>query len=125
MDGSNRRESEEQTYIFFTDFLDACEGKLCMLTTYHYEVGIVFFLDKQVGCSVEDVLVFFSGADCLPPLGFHRSPELHFLEPADLFPTASTCSLILRLPTRYHDYESFKVAMVQALTMNDGFGAGP
>ena len=88
-------------------------------------LALCYFEDKQVSCSVADVLVFLSGADRTPPLGFNRSPELHFLEPTDLFPTASTCLLILRLPTRYHDYESFKEAMTQALTMNDGFGAGP
>ena len=27
-EGSNARESEEQAYIFYSDFLDACEGKI-------------------------------------------------------------------------------------------------
>lgn len=37
--------------------------------------------------------------------------------------TASTCDIILRLPTLHgEDYQSFKEAMIMSLKGNDGFG---
>jgi len=60
-----------------------------------------------------------------PPLGFPETPQLHFLDKEALFLTASTCSLILRIPTRYHAYEEFRDAFIRGLKENDGFGAGP
>ena len=71
------------------------------------------------------MLVFFTGADCVPPLGFPPRPCLHFLGSDAMFPTASTCSLILRLPTCYSTYEAFKDAMIEGLTCNGGLDGGP
>jgi len=68
---------------------------------------------------------FFSGADRPPPLGFPCTPQLHYLLEDAIFPTSSTCSLILRLPTRHQNYDDFRDAMIRALKENDGFGAGP
>ena len=71
---------------------------------------------------MEDILVFFSGASRLPPLGFQKSPTLNFSE-ENLYPTASTCSLILNIPTRYgSDYESFKGALHIDFKFHGGFG---
>lgn len=80
-------------------------------------------------CSVADVLEFASAADRIPPLGFGKIPTVEFLPPRDCFgfpqkfATASTCDIILRLPT-YHgeSYDLFKESMIMSLKDNDGFG---
>ncbi len=77
-----------------------------------------------VPCSLEDILVFFSGTDRVPPLGFDVHPSVTFLYDKKLkFATASTCSLQLRLPTcQVDNYSKFKEDMILSLKGNDGFG---
>ena len=66
---------------------------------------------------------FFTGADKIPPLGFNKTPSLEFLDGCDkILPTASTCSITMRIPTCYKEYGCFKDAMNLALKGNDGFG---
>ena len=56
----------------------------------------------------QHILVFFTGTEREPPLGFPKQPELHFLHHGVLA-TASTCDLILRLPMNFHnDCNRFK-----------------
>lgn len=70
-----------------------------------------------------------SGADRIPPLGFGKKPTVEFLPEHDMFgdvqkfATASTCDIILRLPT-YHGerYDLFRESMIMSLKDNDGFG---
>ena len=90
---------------------------------FHYCVLLI--TDREICSSLEDVLVFFTGADRVPPLGFPHTPSLHFLDDTAMFPTASTCSLVLCLPTRYSTYDAFKDAMIEALTCNGGLDGGP
>ena len=75
-------------------------------------------------CVVRDILIFCSGADRLPPLGFERELKIVFVgQEAGKLSTASTCDLTLRLPTVHgDDYESFKEALTMSLKGNDGFG---
>ena len=66
------------------------------------------------------MLIFFTGSDRVPPLGFNKPLTVSFLvgeeEP---FATASMCDLQLRLPS---DYNSFADAMVLSFKGNNGFG---
>ena len=84
-----------------------------------------FPLDGRTGCLVEEVLVFFTGADRVPPLGFDQVSKVVFLHNETAkFCTASTCDLHLRLPICYgEDYDAFKEALIMSLKDNDGFGA--
>ena len=82
-----------------------------------------FFIDEDNACNLKDVLIFFSGSDRVPPLGYDVSPSLVFLHHSNArFPTASTCDLQLRLPASYVDYEGFKEAMLLGIKGNNGFG---
>ena len=76
----------------------------------------------NTGCKVGDVLAFCSGADRIPPLGFGKQPKIEFLRQGYKLATASTCDIVLRLPTIHGDYESFKDAIIMSLKDNDGFG---
>ena len=80
--------------------------------------------DTDIGCSVEDVMVFFSGSNHIPPTGFAKKPTIVFVhDPLRKLATASTCDLQLRLPVCHGtDYETFKQNMVLSIKGNDGFG---
>ena len=82
------------------------------------------FLEGKVVCTVVDALIFMSGTDHEPPLGFPHEPKVAFLHGSGRFCTASTCDLQLRLPTVHEDYNEFKSSMVLAFKGNDGFGGG-
>lgn len=80
--------------------------------------------EVECSCSLQDVLMFFSGASSIPPCGFEGIiPTMIFLHNIDaVLPTASTCDLEFRLPATYTDYQKFKDAMVLGLKGHDGFG---
>ena len=70
------------------------------------------------------MLVFFTGTNQVPPIGFEKVPTVSFLHHDAMFATASTCDVKLRLPIKYgDDIERFKQAMIMSLKDNDGFGA--
>ena len=77
-----------------------------------------------MGCTLEDILIFFTGADTVPAVGFGKTPKLSFLDnvPSRLLPTASTCAIELRIPTCHTDYASFRQYMELALKGYCGFG---
>ena len=91
-------------------------------------VPLCAFLDEDtdLGCSVEDVMVFFSGTNHILPTGFAKSPTVMFThDPQRRLATASTCDLQLRLPVCHGtDYERFKHDIILSVKGNDGFG-GP
>lgn len=65
--------------------------------------------------SLTDIMVFFSAAAKPPPLGFPDKPMLEF-NSSNVYPTASTCALVLKLPTKYQrSYTEFKRAMFVGL----------
>ncbi|KAK7922263.1 hypothetical protein WMY93_009165 [Mugilogobius chulae] len=92
--GSNARVRETKTVGFWRDWL----------------------IDVSDGCrpvTLEDVLIFASGVDSLPPLDFLQKPEIEFLHDTGMgprrYPEANTCSVILRLPlhTEYDDFVEY------------------
>ena len=127
--GTRQRELQEQSYVFFGDFLDLVEGTSILFSVW-LKLSIVYSIstDKQIdGCTLGDVLSFFSGADYPPPLGFNKKPQLQFLanEGKKILPTASTCALTLWLPTCHMTGEDFNQSLRMAILDNDGFGGGP
>ena len=128
-EGCIKRPLEEQTWIHFCDFLDECEGiKLHRMSTNVNKINVTFChftaKDGKTNCAVKDILIFCSGAERLPPLGFGREPKIAFLSSEDgKLATASTCDLTLRLPTVHcEDYDSFKEWMILSIKGHDGFG---
>ena len=71
--------------------------------------------------TLQHVLIFCTGADREPPLGFPKQALLEFNN--DVLATASTCDLIFCVTTRYHDnYTKFKEMMVESLISGVEFG---
>jgi len=79
------------------------------------------YYNYAVGVSLETVMSFFSGADDIPHWGYPHEPLINF-NPDSAYPTASTCTLQLTLPTCYSEYLAFKRALDTAFTMHGGFG---
>ena len=78
--------------------------------------------EGTTSCSIEDVLVFITGSDRVPPLGFDVKVKVMFLH-SGRFCTSSTCDLQLRIPISHgENYEAFEEAMIMSLKDNDGFG---
>ena len=92
---------------------------LAILNKTKYFVAIA---EANSMISLKDVLIFFTGTDREPPLGFDCQPKLTFADSTQLFATASTCELILRLPLRHSSYEDFKSYMEMSFKGNDYFG---
>jgi len=76
--------------------------------------------DNGQQVKLSDVIVFFSGAQREPPLGFRDKPTLCFIE--GNLATSSTCQLKLRLPFCHEDYKSFSKYMTLSLMGHHGFG---
>ena len=89
-----------------------------------YNFWLLNYVEGSTNCEVKEVLVFFSGADCVHLLGFVTKPTISFLhDQSARFCTASTYDIHLRLPTRYGDnYSEFREAMIMSPKDNDGFG---
>ena len=99
---------------------------LAMPALWLFTASVCLFdtVEGEVNCRLEDLVISFSGADRPPPLGFRTQPDLEFLDQNAILPTASTCSLVIRLPICHSNYDDFKDAMILALHGNNGFG-GP
>ena len=90
-----------------------------MLFNFVVDEGVLTPDGRNV--TLKDVLVFFSGADAIPPLGFPREPSLVFIHNSLPLPTASTCALELRIPTVHTEYSTFKDAMITGVMGHGGF----
>lgn len=106
-DGSNDRENERKTMYCFQVFLQDLE-------------------DNEVeDLSLQDLLIFVTGADSIPPLGFDNLITIDFYDPQDQvkrLPWSSTCSLSLYLPRAFEDTQEFNNLMTMALINGVGLG---
>ena len=102
--GSNAREEEEAIMLNWNDYLQDLEGDRSALTP-------------------SSVLAFVTGSPTIPPMGFDRPLTIHFInDKSKTLPTASTCSLVLRLPLALVEYEHFKEMIDFAMQNTVGFG---
>ncbi len=76
---------------------------------------------QQPELTLEDILIFFSGSEEVPPLGFVPSPTISFNN-TSIYPKASTCAFTLILPTKYDNYMEFKDKTIFGIKNNGGFG---
>ena len=79
------------------------------------DISLLDDCGQCINCTISDVLVFFTGADNVPPQGFDTQPKIDFLYNSDTLPIASTCDLILRLPTIHNNLESFADSFHRAI----------
>ncbi len=82
--------------------------------------------EEEVRVTFDDLLMFATGTDIIPPLGFDSVPTLAFLhDPVNgvkrIYPEANTCALILRLPI-HALYDSFSKHMIIGIVQSPHFG---
>lgn len=96
--------------------------KSCNIYTCTVTADGKVYTEAGLKVSQEHMLIFFTGTDREPPLGFPKHPQLIFLH-TGILATASTCDLILRIPTVFHNnYLAFRDMMVESLVSSEGFG---
>ena len=63
----------------------------------------MFFVSTdQSTPTLSDVMVFLTGCDCVPPMGFSDvSPAVMFSDDTGALPKVSTCSLTLTFPRTF------------------------
>ena len=82
--------------------------------------------DSGITVKLRDILVFITGADCLPPMGFDNDSEIRFV--GDSYshvmrlPYASTCGPTLYLPLVLSDPDVFDEKMDMAIVGAQCFG---
>lgn len=75
-----------------------------------------FVTEGEDDTTLEEVLVFITGADTIPPLGFKQEEKSRRL------PYSSTCSLAFFLPRGVNRKEEFKDLMHLAINASLVFG---
>ncbi|XP_039525893.1 G2/M phase-specific E3 ubiquitin-protein ligase-like [Pimephales promelas] len=106
LQGSNKRDQEEDTIFLWEWWLMSIEN-------------------NELDVTLEDLLIFVTGADSVPPLGFPHNCEIQFYdqEPgSQRFPFSSTCALILYLPRGITEEAIFKDLMQMSIKGSVGFG---
>lgn len=89
--------------------------------SYCKSTANISFTVKLTSVSLEEVLVFVTGSDKIPALGFSPAPSVEFLHDDHKFPIANTCENIIRLPLK-SKYEYFKKDMDFGIKNSHGFG---
>ena len=90
----------------------------------------VTFSDGDSRITLNQILVFSTGTDCIPAIGFEPLPTVGFQHDKRMgyqrdfvskFPIASTCSNTLYLPV-LANYNEFKHFMEEGILQSPGFG---
>ena len=81
-----------------------------------------FTADGNGPATLKDVMLFLTGCDCVPPLGFGDVDPCILFSTDLVLPTVSTCSLTLRFPTTFPtDIDGFKDKMDLSILGSQGF----
>ena len=88
-----------------------------------HTITSIFFIANDAFCKLKDILIFATGADQIPPMGFVPTPSVTF-DASTRFPMANTCANVLILPLNAGDgnYSTFKEKMDTAILGSPGFG---
>ncbi|XP_067445141.1 uncharacterized protein [Thunnus thynnus] len=94
-------------------------------TIYSWEMVLNMIEDKVTELRFEDLLIFITGADEVPALGFPRKPSIDFYEQEAgqrRLPYASTCMMCLYLPRGVTQEDELHGMLFQATRESLGFG---
>ncbi|XP_066500774.1 G2/M phase-specific E3 ubiquitin-protein ligase-like isoform X2 [Hoplias malabaricus] len=105
-EGTRKREEEEATIYLWEQLLKMIE-------------------DKQTDLHFEELLIFITGTDEVPALGFPEKPSINFYEPEKhvcRLPYASTCMMGLFLPRGVRGLALLNEMLLRAVRDSVGFG---
>ena len=113
--GSNKRVLEENILMTWVRYLQYVEGKIEQGIIEYFKL-LLLEIRVITTPTLRDIMVFLTGCDSIPPLGFGDvSPAILFSD-ADGFLTVSTCSLTLTFPRAFStDFQLFKERMTLAI----------
>lgn len=119
---------QEFKQLFTVTFTSDCEELRAAenQTVQHWDTVLSLISDGQATFSFEDLLVFVSGLDHIPPLGFSSSISLRFYSQGGVLsgvrlPFASTCTLELFLPRGIGCPTELLVLLTRAVHESLGF----
>ena len=117
--GSNKRSIEEAIMMAWVRYLQDIEGKTNFIRVL---VFLSNFPTDHSTPTPSDVMMFLTGCDSVPPLGFgDASPAVTFSD-MGVLPTVSTCCLTLTFPRSFPtDFQLFKEKMDMAILGSQGF----
>lgn len=104
----------------FMEFSPFVPPIVLMFILSHCYMHIVFLVSTE-GSRIPGVLMFATGSNKIPPMGFHPS-SITVLQNMSVYPNGNTCPLELELPGRIKDFEDFKRNMDSAFNFQEGFG---
>nr|XP_055024358.1 uncharacterized protein LOC129414352 [Misgurnus anguillicaudatus] len=90
-----------------------------------WELLLKMIEDKKTKLQFEELLVFVTGADEIPPLGFPQKPSIHFYHPEKRgcrLPYANTCTMGLFLPRGVKDEVELQRMLMRAIKDSGEFG---
>jgi len=84
----------------------------------------MFTAESCAKVTLLDLLQFITGADRLPPLGFHKSISVVFYDMTAQrhYPSVSTCDLSIQLPRGFQCPDEFQCLLEEAVLGAHGFG---
>uniref|UniRef100_A0A3B3S980 HECT domain-containing protein n=1 Tax=Paramormyrops kingsleyae TaxID=1676925 RepID=A0A3B3S980_9TELE len=90
-------------YVASRGFRDGLQslGVLAALQKYPEKCKLP---ERGKAVTLEEILIFATGCDSIPPLGFRPHPTLEFQDYSG-YPTANTCDNILRIPIKGQNME--------------------
>jgi len=70
----------------------------------------MFAAESCAKVTLSDLLQFFTGADKVPPIGFHKAITIGFYDMTYQrhYPTVSTCDLSIQLPRGFQCPDTFQ-----------------
>ena len=77
---------------------------------YTVQQGNLVVNEECFKLTLEDILVFATGASAVPPMGFDLTPKITFHHTSPM-PIANTCIPSLSLPLGIKEYKRFKYMM--------------
>lgn len=105
-EGANVRPQQELIIMHWRDYLQDCE-------------------ERKEGPTLEKILVFATGADSIPPMGFLPSPTVEFWD--NIHPRSNACANVMVLPLHLQDglslsYDKFRDLMDRGILNAPCFG---
>lgn len=97
---------------------------MCVIHVNNLFTSILFFFSEEASdVTLNDVLMFWTGARSVPPMGFDKTLEVDFVtsEGGKRLPVAHTCGMVLELVRGCEDPGAFKDDMVKAIQWSGGF----
>lgn len=111
--------------LFQIHWTKAIKRKTEEETIHCWELVLKMIEDKKTELCFEDLLVFITGADEVPPLGFPQKPSIHFYQPEKRgcrLPYANTCMMGLFLPRGVKTEVELRRLLLRAIRDSADFG---